>query len=95
MFCFSTQFNNNSRTAVPVEHRVVLVAHFFSRIKEERTLKVGQVLAEGPLAFRLQVLQDALLDILVVRRFDLEQLERSNFNPHSSLETFSARRHEL
>jgi hypothetical protein len=57
----------------PAEHAVVVVAHLFARIEEERSVELAQVLVEGRIVFGLQVLQDALLDVLVVRRFDLKQ----------------------
>ena len=75
----------------PAEHAVVVVTHLFSRIKEERPVELAQVLVEGRIVFRLQVLQDALLDVLVVRRFDLKQnKEQGNESVKKSNKTWTA-----
>jgi hypothetical protein len=75
----------------PAEHAVVVVAHLFARIEEERPVELAQVLVEGRIVFRLQVLQDALLDVLVVRRFDLKQnKEQENESVKKSNRTWIA-----
>lgn len=75
----------------PAEHAVVVVAHLFARIEEERSVELAQVLVEGRIVFGLQVLQDALLDVLVVRRFDLKQnKEQENESVKKSNRTWIA-----
>jgi hypothetical protein len=75
----------------PAEHAVVVVAHLFARIEEERPVELAQVLVEGRIVFGLQVLQDALLDVLVVRRFDLKQnKEQENESVKKSNRTWIA-----
>ena len=75
----------------PAEHAVVVVAHLFARIEEERSVELAQVLVEGRIVFGLQVLQDALLDVLVVRRFDLKQnKEQGNESVKKSNKTWIA-----
>jgi hypothetical protein len=75
----------------PAEHAVVVVAHLFARIEEERPVELAQILVEGRIVFGLQVLQDALLDVLVVRRFDLKQnKEQENESVKKSNRTWIA-----
>ena len=57
--------------SLPAEHRVVLVAHLLAWIEELGSLKLGKILAKCLFTLRLQMLQNAVLDVLVVRRFDL------------------------
>ena len=59
----------------PAEHAVILVAHFLAWIEEQRSFKLVQMFAESHLVFRLQVLQDALLNVLIVRRFNLQRIK--------------------